>query len=68
MKDTEALLLKDLKAWMNRHLQDTRPRNDAWSDRSNGFGVVEIPEWEIRQKLQAVEEALSDTVTNDSVL
>lgn len=55
--------LNDLKLWMQRHLENTHARNNSTGygqKKGDGFAVVEIPDWEMRQKLAAVEEALKN--------
>ncbi len=46
--------LNDLKLWMQRHLENTHARNNSTGygqKKGDGFAVVEIPDWEMRQKL-----------------
>ena len=55
-------LLNDLALWMERHLQTLHhrenPRRYPGSQNPEGYAVAEIPDWELRQKLAAVREAL----------
>jgi hypothetical protein len=60
---TTAEVLKDLALWMKRHLETLHARQNKQSypdygAKADGYAVVEIPDWELRQKLDAVEEAL----------
>jgi hypothetical protein len=55
--------LLDQAAWIRRLLQtmQTRtsgnPHNEGW----NSWAVAEVPEWELRQKLQSLEESIAAT-------
>lgn len=56
-------LLQDLALWMKRHLETLHARENkrSYPDtnvKADGYSVVEIPDWEMRQKLEAVEQAL----------
>jgi hypothetical protein len=56
-------VLTDLKLWMQRRLESSQaPRSNSagfhGTNKTNGYVVVEVPDWEMRQKLEAVEEAL----------
>jgi hypothetical protein len=57
-------VLADLALWMRRHLKSLHPRSNATgfhgTNKTAGYAVAEIPDWELRQKLEAVEEALKN--------
>jgi hypothetical protein len=65
MSDQE--LLADLALWMRRHLETLHPRTNAagfhGTNKTEGYTVAEVPDWEMRQKLAAVEEALKNPTT-----
>lgn len=55
-------LLIDLSLWMERHLQTLHHRENKVGypgcQNPQGYAVAEIPDWELRQKLQTVRKAL----------
>lgn len=62
---TTAEVLRDLALWMKRHLGTLHARQNAQSypdygAKANGYAVVEVPDWEMRQKLESVEEAFKN--------
>lgn len=60
-KTDEINLLNDLSLWMERHLQTLHHRENKTSymgsQNPQGYTVAEIPDWELRQKLEAVKTA-----------
>jgi hypothetical protein len=58
MKTTDTdYLLNDLAAWMRRRLEtlEHRATGNPYDGSQNGGAVAIIPEWELRQKLEAIE-------------
>lgn len=52
-------LLCDLTLWSRRHLENLHARENPTSylgdGKTNGYAVAEIPDWELRQKLEALD-------------
>lgn len=58
---------RDTVAWLRRHLE--RLTYIAESDQSghpHGYSVVQIPDWEVRQKLEALEETLGKLTVGEA--
>lgn len=58
--------VSDLKLWIERHLQTLHARQNPSGyppcDKPSGFAVAEIPDWELRQKLESLS-AVSTALT-----
>lgn len=56
-------MLNDLRLWIERHLQTLHHRENKTgylgSQNPQGYAVAEIPDWELRQKLDNIIKCLS---------
>ena len=52
--------LNSVRLWIKRHLESLHARSNSTGPglKANGYAVAEIPDWELRQMLESVEEEL----------
>lgn len=61
-------VLVDLELWIKRHLELLKARqNNKYDLKPEGYAVAEIPEWELRQKLEAIEKAIADEPSSNKL-
>lgn len=64
--DERASLLADLQAWIEFALnKEIKYRQTGHDPKLNGYSYVEIPEWEMRQKLAAIRMELLGVTEED---
>lgn len=66
--DQQAELLSDLSAWISYRLEYVKQRAGRIPPTfTDGYSYVEIPEWEMRQKLAALEAARQDGAKEEEI-
>ncbi len=47
--------LCSLRRWLISRLSDIKARNSPWGHGGNSWGIIEVPDWEARQKLEVID-------------